>query len=336
MRLLILGGTAFLGRAVATHALSAGHEVICAARGRSGSVPPGAQLVPVDRDDPDGLAVLDGGQYDAVVDVSRHPLHVRRAVAALAGRVGHWGFVSTGNVYADDSTPGQRAGTAPLREPLPAEKDDVALELENYGPAKVACERSVLASGVPALIARVGLLVGPRDPSGRFAYWPDRLARGGEVLAPGDPADPVQWIDARDVAAFLIAAAQRRLAGVFDVVGAPVPRAEFLAGVAAGVRGEREQPRLTWVPQAFLAEQAVNPWAGPRSLPLWLPLPEYGGFLTRDASAALAAGLTTRPVSDSARDTLAWLADHPEGLERAGLSAEDEAKVLAEWHAHQS
>lgn len=333
MRLLLLGGTAFLGRIIARHALSAGHEVICAARGASGPVPPGARLVVVDRDDPGGLAALDGGWYDAVVDVSRHPGHVRDAVAALGARVGHWTLVSTVTVYADQGTPGQRADRAPVLAPLPLERYPAALDRENYGPAKVACERAVLDAGLPALVARAGLVIGPEDPSGRFAYWPARLARGGEVLAPGDPAEAVQWVDARDVAAWLVRSAQARLTGVFDAIGAPVGRAEFLAAVAAGVRA---RPRFTWVSRDFLEERGVNPWSGERSLPLWLPLPEYGGFMSRDTSPALAAGLSTRDVGESARDTLAWLADHPEGGKGAGLPAGDEADLLRDWHARRA
>jgi nucleoside-diphosphate-sugar epimerase len=329
MRLLVLGGTVFLGRAIAQHALSAGHEVICAARGVSGAVPDGVRLVTVDRDDPAALSALDGS-FDAVLDVSRHPVHVRSALATLADRVGHWSFVSTCSVYADQSTPGQRADTAPILDPLPRELDADALDMENYGPAKVACEEAVLAAGVPALIARAGLIVGPHDPSGRFAYWPDRLARGGEVLAPGSPDDAVQWVDARDLAAWLVRAAETGLTGVFDAIDRPVPFADFLAGIADGV-GTR--PEFTWVPQEFLTEQGVNPWSGERSLPLWLrPMPQYAGFLSRDTSPTTATGLATRDVALTARDTLAWLAEHPKGREGAGLAPADETKVLREWH----
>jgi 2'-hydroxyisoflavone reductase len=331
MRLLVLGGTVFLGRAVARQATAAGHEVVCAARGTGGALAEGVRFVRVDRDEPDGLAALDGESFDAVVDVARRPSHVRGAVAALAKRVGHWSFVSTCSVYADDATPGQRADTAPLLPPAPPEVDDATGEA--YGPCKVACELAV-AEAVPAdrlFVCRAGLIVGPEDRSGRFEYWVRRLDRGGEVLAPGDPADPVQFVDVRDLAAWLVHAAETGLSGPYDGIGDPMPRGEFLAGVAAGVGGDAT---LTWVPQDFLAKHDVRPWMGERALPLWLPLPEYAGFLTRDVSASLAAGLRTRPVADTARDTLGWIrvTSDTGAPDPYGLKPDEEASVLRAWH----
>ncbi|HET8661920.1 MAG TPA: NAD-dependent epimerase/dehydratase family protein [Micromonosporaceae bacterium] len=335
MRLLVLGGTAFLGRAVAETARTAGHDVTCAARGESGPPPEGVTFVRVDRDSPDGLAPLGNDTFDAVVDVSSRPSHVRRAVAALAGRTGHWTYVSTGSVYADRATPGQRAGSAPVLAAAPPEVDDPAADdYQAYGPCKVACEEAVRATVAPdrAFICRAGLIVGPGDDSGRFAYWVDRLARGGEVLVPGGPSDPVQWVDVRDLADWLVRAAERQLAGVYDGIGPPVPRLDFLQAVSRGVAAD---PQWTWVDQDFLSEHGVQPWMGPRSLPMWLPLPDYGGFMSRDVSASLAAGLASRDVADTARDTLAWLGSVP-SADRAGwpgLAAQDEAALLAAWHA---
>jgi nucleoside-diphosphate-sugar epimerase len=330
MRLLVLGGTVFLGRAVARHARAAGHDVTCAARGRGGDPVDGVRFVPVDRDAPDGLAALAGERYDAVVDVARLPSHVRAAVADLGARVDHWVFVSTCSVYADNATPGQRAETAPLLPPAPADTDLDDSGAEEYGRNKVACERAVVAAvgADRAMLCRAGLIVGPEDPSGRFEYWVRRMARGGEVLAPGRPADAVQFVDVRDLAAWLVAAAQAGLAGTYDGMGAPMPRADLLAGLADGTGSH---PVLTWVDQDFLVARDVQPWAGPRSLPLWLPLPEYAGFLARDVAPALAAGLRTRPVAETARDTLAWLADQPDAVERCGLPAADEAELLRRW-----
>ncbi|GAA1373126.1 SDR family oxidoreductase [Catellatospora chokoriensis] len=329
MRLLVLGGTVFLGRAVAAHALAAGHDVTCVARGTSGAVPAGATLVTADRDDPAGLAGLDG-DFDAVIDVARRPSHVRHAVAALGARIPHWVFVSSCSVYADQATPGQRADEAPLLLPLPLETDDATGE--NYGPAKVACERALLDAVGPdrVLLCRAGLIVGPEDTTNRFDYWVARLAEGGEVLVPGAPGEAVQWIDVRDLAAWLVQAAEQRLAGAYDGIGAPVTRAEFFADIAEAVAAE---PRLTWVDQDFLAAQGVGPWMGERSLPMWLPLPEYAGFLSRDVSPALAAGLAPRPLTDTARDTLAWLADAPARKPWAGITREDETGLLATWHS---
>jgi nucleoside-diphosphate-sugar epimerase len=332
MRLLILGGTVFLGRAVARRALAAGHDVTCAARGLSGEPVGGVRFVAIDRTAADGLAGLDGETFDAVIDVARIPSHVRSAAATLAGRVGHWGYVSTCSVYADNATVGQRAPTAPLLPPAPDGEDlDEATGPEAYGRNKVACERLVTeAIGADRVfLCRAGLIVGPEDGSGRFEYWVRRVARGGEVLAPGRPDDPVQLVDVRDLAAWLVDAAEFGLSGPYDGISAPMPRADFLAGVAEGVA---VQPRFTWVGQEFLAEQGVQPWMGERSLPLWLPLPEYAGFLTRDTSPALDAGLRTRPVSETARDTLAWLADQPDAVGKCGLTVDDEAKVLRQWH----
>jgi len=327
MRVLILGGTVFLGRAVARRALDAGHQVTCAARGLSGAVPDGARLVRIDRDHPAGLSALDGQRFDAVVDVARRPRHVRHALAALGDRVGHWTFVSTISVYADDATPGQRAGSADVLAPAPPEMDDA--EGDQYGRCKLAGEEAVASTGLPAFVCRAGLIVGPDDPSDRFAYWVARLARGGEVLVPGRPDDPVQWIDVRDLAAWLVVAGETGLTGTYDGIGVPVPRHRFLTGVAEGVG---VQPQLTWADEDFLADHGVQPWTGERSLPMWLPQPEYAGFMARDVSPGLRRGLVTRPLADTARDTLAWLHTEPDRAWRAGLDPAAEASVLQRWH----
>src|SRR5690349_4964986 len=216
MRLLILGGTQFLGRAIAAHACASGHDVTCAARGIAGAAPPGARFIRIDRDDPEGLAPLAGEAFDAVVDVSRHPGPVRRAVEALKPRAGHWTFVSTVSVYADNGTPGQRADTAPLRAPTAPDVEHCTDE--TYGAAKVACEQAV---GANAFICRAGLIAGPEDPTGRFTYWPVRLARGGEVLVAASPDDAVQLIDVRDLARWIVLAAETGLTGTFDAIGPP-------------------------------------------------------------------------------------------------------------------
>jgi 2'-hydroxyisoflavone reductase len=328
MRLLVLGGTVFLGHAVAEQALAAGDQVTCLARGASGAVPAGVELVRADRDDPDGLAGLDGREFDAVIDVARRPSHVRRAVAALAARVGHWCYVSSCSVYADQATPGQRAATAPTLPPAPSNVDNAAGEW--YGPCKVACEQAVFSAVEPSRVfnCRAGLIVGPGDPSDRFTYWPVRLARPGPVLVPGAPHDLVQVVDVRDLADWLLLAARQRVAGTFDGMGAPTSRADFLAEVAAGAG--RPDAELVWADQEFLAERGVQPWSGERSLPVWLPLPEYGGFLSRDPSASIAAGLTTRGLGQTSRDTLDWHIRAGEPGLSCGLSAADEAELLAE------
>lgn len=330
MRLLVLGGSVFLSRTVAESALQRGYEVTCACRGASGPLPEGVRHIRLDRDDPDGFAALAGDRFDAVVDVARQPSQVRRALTALADRAGHWTFVSTCSVYADDATPGQRAGTAPLLEPAAPDADETDMAL--YGPLKVACENVVRElRGGDAFVVRAGLIAGPYDPSGRFSYWPRRLSAGGEILAPGSPEALVQVVDVRDLAAWLLDAAVGGLTGTFDAKGRMTPFGQVLERVAAGVG---VAPKLTWVSQDFLVEQQVEPWMGPRSLPLWLPLPEYAGFMTRDASPAYAAGLSCRDLAETARDTLAWeRADGRRHPVKAGLTAAEEAELLAAWHS---
>jgi 2'-hydroxyisoflavone reductase len=323
MRLLILGGTQFLGRAIAAHACAIGHDVTCAARGVTGAVADGARFIRVDRDEPDGLAPLAGETFDAVVDVSRHPGQVRRAIAALRQRAAHWTLVSTVSVYADNRTPGQRADTAPLRPPTAPEIERSTEDI--YGAAKVACEQ---ATGEGAFICRAGLIVGPEDPTGRFTYWPVRLDRGGEVLVPGSPDDAVQLIDVRDLAQWIVLAAQNGLTGCFDAIGPSFTRGEFLAQCAAAVGSSCT---FTWADRAFLERHDIKRWSGPRSLPLWLPLPDFAGFNTRDASPARAAGLTMRPLAQTARDTLVWA--RAAGGTVTGLTADEESEALKAWHA---
>ena len=321
----MLGGSVFLSHAVATEAVARGHDVTCANRGASGPVPDGAAYVPWDRTEavPQELA---GAGFDAVVDVARMPSWVRGAVAAWPQA--HWVFVSTLNVYADDATPGGRPGTLPLREPR---HDDVDLrqDPDAYGPMKVACEQAVRDGADSWTVVRPGLIVGPGDPTGRFTYWPERLAEGGEVLAGGRPADRMQVIDVRDLAGWILTCAERRTAGDYDGVGEVLPLETLLQRVADGVGGDGT---LTWVPQAFLAEQGVQPWMGPDSLPLWLPRPDYDGIGSHDPAPSYAVGLTLRPLAETARDTLAWQRATPDAV-RTGLTRQREAEVLAAWRA---
>ncbi|MBD8868173.1 NAD-dependent epimerase/dehydratase family protein [Nocardioides donggukensis] len=324
MRLLVLGGSAFLSREVARQAVERGHRVTCACRGTSGPLPDGVRHVAWDRDQPPPPDL--GQDHDAVIDVARHPSRVRAAVAALPEA--HWVFVSTISVYADSSVPGGTPDTLPLLDPVTTDEDPMSSP-ETYGAMKVACEQAVAAGAASSLIARPGLIVGPGDPSGRFSYWPERIADGGEVLAPGSPDDAVQVVDVRDLAAWLVDGAERRRTGTLDAVGPVGSRGAVLDAIATGVGVPL---RATWVPQEFLLEQQVEPWMGPRSLPLWLPLPEHAGLMAHDASPARAAGLTTRPVEETARDTLAWLRATPEPP-RTGLTRRDEAALLAAWHS---
>jgi nucleoside-diphosphate-sugar epimerase len=234
--------------------------------------------------------------------------------------------VSTVSVYADNRTPGQRADTASLRAPTAPEVEFSSEE--TYGAAKVACEQAV---GEDAFICRAGLIVGPEDPTGRFSYWPARLARGGDVLAPGTPGDPVQFIDVRDLARWIVHAAQVRMTGVFDGIGPTRMWGEMLTECAAALNSSCN---FTWVDPGFLEQHNVKRWAGSRSLPLWLPLPEFAGFATRDTTPARDAGLAVRALSETARDTVGWLriANGP----IIGLTADEESELLAAWHAQGS
>ncbi len=276
----------------------------------------------IDRSVAEGLSNLTS-TYEAVIDVARQPTQVRHALAALKGRVGHWSLVSSCSVFAN--TDEAFATDVPLHEAAGPEVDES--DMQFYGPLKVKCEQLVLESGLPSMIDRAGLIVGPEDFSNRFAYWVSRLERGGEVLAPGSADDWVQWIDVRDLARWHVEVAETGTTGTFIGVGRPMPRGEFFEAIRPGAH-------LTWIPQDFLAALGIEPWMGPRSLPMWLPLPEYAGFMTRNSDGAFADGLTQRPLADTARDTLAWLHDGtPKPEPRAGITAEDEAAVLAAWHA---
>ena len=340
MELLILGGTAWLGHQTAVAALAAGHDVTCAARGSSGGPPPGTDFLRVDRDAGDGLAAVAGRRWDAVIDVSRQPGQVRRAVRDLKTAAGFYVFVSTGNVYASQRESGQDED-APLLAPLAA---DVMDSMESYGPAKVACEQAV-AEGFGAgshAIARAGLIGGPGDTSGRSGYWPLRFARDGPVLVPDAPNQPTQLIDVRDLAQWLVEVAEGRTAGVFNAMGETVPFSAHLAEAAAAAEAretgaqdaraaEPALPRIT-VParQDWLREQGVNEWSGPRSLPLWLEDPDWHGMNARSNARARSAGLRLRPLRQTLQDTLAW--EEAAGVARprgAGLTPEEERELLA-------
>jgi uncharacterized protein YbjT (DUF2867 family) len=209
------------------------------------------------------------------------------------------------------------------------EDADLRENPEAYGPMKVACERIVLDGAASAMVIRPGLIVGPGDPSGRFTYWPKRLAAGGEVLAPGDPADAMQVADVRDLAAWAVTACEQRTTGVYDGVGPAMPLADLLSQCAAGVDSD---VTFTWVDQDFLQAQEVEPWMGPGAIPLWLPRPEYDGLPAHDVRPSLDAGLTIRPLAETTRDTLAWLEATPDA-EVTGISPEREKELLAAWHS---
>ncbi|RDI63964.1 NAD-dependent epimerase/dehydratase family protein [Nocardia pseudobrasiliensis] len=325
MRILVLGGTSFLSRWIAHEAVTRGHEVICAARGRSGSVPVGARLVVVDRDRPDALAALAQERFDAVIDVARAALgQVLAALDALADRAPHWIFVSSVSAYADTATVGQTVD-APLREAIRQMESDTSGE--RYGGIKVACETSVRERlDNRALIVRPGLIGGPWDRTDRFGYWPARFARGGRAIIPDATRQPIQHIDVRDLAAWIVSAAETRLTGTQDAVG-PITELGALLREIADVAGASDL-ELVPVDPKDLAEAQVSPWSGPRSLPLWLPA-DHDGLVTHDPAPAFAAGLKIRALAETVHATLED--ECARGLHRsrgAGLSADDERDLL--------
>jgi 2'-hydroxyisoflavone reductase len=328
MRLLILGGTAWLGGWIASTAAESGHQVTCLARGQSGAVPDRAAWVTADRTQPGAYERVSDQDWDVVLDVSRQPGQVKSAIAALADRAGFYAFVSTCSVYADNATPDQDEN-GPL---LPALDDDVMASPQTYGQAKVACEQHVWEAFGPehALIARAGLIGGPGDTSDRTGYWPLRFARpaaeDGAVLVP-DADNATEVIDVRDLADWLIHASTRHIAGIFNATGAALPLSQHIdaARTVAGHTGPIVRANPQW-----LLTQGVQEWMGARSLPLWVADPEWQGFGARDSGRARTAGLRTRPLSETLSDTLAWelTRDHT-GARRAGLDDDDERALLA-------
>jgi 2'-hydroxyisoflavone reductase len=325
VRILMLGGTAFAGRHVVGQALARGHTVTMFNRGRTGpELFPDTERVLGDRSE--SVDALRGRRFDAAVDMCGYlPADVERSAGALAPTVGRYLFVSTRSVYADHSAPGmdEDAPLATLPEGEPADR----ITEESYGPLKAACERAAQdAFGERATILRPGLIVGRHDPSGRFPYWPRRVAEGGAVLAPAPPDQPIQLIDARDLAAFVLDLLERDASGTYDAV-CPAG-ALTLAGILdACLRVSGASATVVWADAGFLLDRGVEPWMG---LPLWMPGPEYAGFQRSDVSRALAAGLRIRPVDETVADTLDWLASSDPGR-GAALTREREAELLSEW-----
>ncbi len=336
MRVLVLGGTVFVGRHVVEVALARGDEVTLFHRGRHGAeLFPDVERLTGDRNG--DLSALAGRQWDAAVDTSGYfPRQVRASAEALAGRVGHYAFVSSASVYADHSRVGTRE-EAPVNEVPDGAQEELSTP-ELYGGFKALSERAaeeVLPGRV--LAVRAGLIVGPYDPTNRFTYWVTRLARGGETLAPEPRTQPVQLVDARDLAAWILRCAETGTTGTFNATGPvePLTLGELLARVRDAVGGRAD---LVWAEERFLLDAGVEPFT---DVPFWLAPtldPGWAGFLGLDVSRALAAGLTFRPLEETARDTLAWAEreaaptkDVGVATAPAGLTPERERELLAAW-----
>ncbi|QDY90885.1 epimerase [Arthrobacter sp. UKPF54-2] len=330
MRILVLGGSAFLSAEIARQAVAAGHEVMCLARGTQSAPPEGATWLQADR--AQGPPAYDGavhaGEWDAVVEVARDPRYALEALEALAASARHWTIVSSCSVYADHSVPGAAEDAAVLAPLAPGAEATP----ETYGEAKSAVERLTAGHAAgKAHLCRAGLIGGPGDGSDRYGYWPARFARdAGPVLAPDIPADSTQVIDVRDLAAWVLAAAAAGVTGALNAVGEPVPFAAYLEESRRLAGGGAE---VYPAPPGWLAARGANYWAGPDSLPLWLP-PGHDGFAARSNAAARAAGMTLRPWTETLRDTLADERRRGVGRDRkAGLSPAAERRLLQEFQA---
>ncbi len=331
LSVLILGGTSFLGPQVVEQAIARGHRVTLFNRGRTNpQLFPNLEKLRGDRDG--NLSALQNRRWDAVIDTSGYvPRVVKASAELLAPSVGLYLFVSTMSVYADTSVPGldETAALATLDD---ESNEDVRA---NYGALKVLCEKAA-ENAMPGRVAQIrpGLIVGPNDPTDRYTYWPVRVARGGNVLAPGDGTDPVQYIDVRDLAAFMVHTLETRLTGACNVTG-PAGRltmAEFLESCRSA---SESKATFVWAGSAFLDKHKVAAWS---DMPVWVPASgDTAGFHRTSSARAIAAGLKFRAPVDTARDTLTWFRSEPADRQatlHAGLKPPREAELLALLQQH--
>jgi 2'-hydroxyisoflavone reductase len=316
MRALVLGGTRFLGRALVESLLAGGHQATLFNRGLTNpDLFPGVEHLEGNRTG--DLDALHDREWDAVLDVAAYfPDEVHRSVEALRGRIGRYVFVSSVSVYADRSVP-QVEGSAVLELAAGDERDESAA---TYGARKAACEGIVdQAFGDDALVVRPGLIVGPHDPTGRFTYWPHRVARGGDVLAPASPDYPVQFIDVRDLAAWIVRATDAGLNGTFNATGDTMPMGHLLVECA---RVADSDARFTWVSSDRLLAAGAEEWMG---IPLWIASPGWEAVNRVPISKAISAGLTFRALAETIRGAL----EEARPVEGVGLTAERERELLS-------
>jgi 2'-hydroxyisoflavone reductase len=338
MRILVLGGTRFVGRAVVDQAVSRGHDVTTFTRGQHGEPRPGAEALHGDRTRRQDLLVLAARDWDAVIDTSViAPAHVAASAGLLAGHAGHYTYVSSLSAYSGRPREPVTEGS-PVHECRPDAEGSA--ESLGYGPLKAGCERAV-AAAFPGrhLIVRPGLIAGPHDDGGRLSWWLARVARGGRVLAPGDPGRPVRLTDARDLAGWMLDSARRGITGIVNVPG---PRGctfgELMnACTEAACAGSGVDAELVWAPDDVLLAAGVRPYT---ELPMWAPdIPELAGTWEASGDRARLAGMRYRPLADTVRDTWAWLAQHAAAQAKplddlaqragAGLDPVRERRILA-------
>jgi 2'-hydroxyisoflavone reductase len=339
LRILILGGTGFTGPHQVHYAVARGHHVTVFNRGRrQAELPSSVQHLRGDRNEPDGLDALKsevarGARWDVVIDnPTTLPFWVRDAGQVLAGATDHFIFISTISVYADNSVIGmdettvleEYRGEDALQETMQTLQAQVG---SLYGPLKVASEREA-EKWFPgrATVIRPGLIVGPGDTTGRFTYWPLRIARGGEILAPGTGHDAVQFIDARDLAEWTIRTAENRVVGTFNATGpaGELSVAEMLGGIRAAFDGTAPT-RLRWAPVEFLAEHQIRGWS---DMPVWVPpAPDNAGFSRVSIQRALDQGLTFRPLAVTAKDTVDWFRSLPNQAWYRDMNAQQQARI---------
>jgi 2'-hydroxyisoflavone reductase len=327
VRILVLGGTSFLGRHVVEAALAGHHVVTLFNRGLTNpDLYPETERLHGDRGG--DLAALSARTFDVVIDTSGQlPRQVKASAGLLADRVSHYTFVSSISVYADFSrTVDESAPVATLEDP-----DTEDARPENYGGNKALCEQAAeVAMPGRTLVVRPGLIVGPYDPTDRFTYWPHRVAMGGEVLAPQPAEAAVQYIDARDLAAWMLDMAARRESGTYNATG-PETRLAMASLLETCKRESGSDAEFTWVSEQFLNEQKVEAWS---DLPLYVPPSDAGftNFLAADCRKAIADGLRFRPLAGTIQDTLAWAATRPTSYTwKAGITREREAALLESW-----
>lgn len=339
LNILILGGTGFIGPHIVEAAQARGHTMTLFNRGLTNpGLFPNVEKLKGDRDPKkdEGLAALAGRSWDAAVDTSGYyPRMVRSSAELLGDVVNQYVFISSISVYESFAQTNMEE-TAPLGKMEDETLEERGAQSQYYGPLKALCEQAATkAMGGNATNIRPGLIVGPRDNVPRFTYWPVRVELGGELLAPGSPDDPVQYIDARDLAEFVVTCLENKTMGDFNAAGpaSPTNIAEMLYGCKAVTGGDAS---FTWVDAEFLAKNNVSPWG---HMPVWVPPTEdMAGFGTINNEKAIAAGYTSRPLADTVRDTLEWYHNWPAGKPfpwRGGMMNEldREKEVLAAWQA---